>query len=219
MYLFFFLFVLFVDYTSAQSRLNRESAKLISTTLPLQGNTIKGYSYSDYTGKWNEALGEIPGTDMYLTDQNFKTMEVKKIEYQGAIYYIIYLKQLIKYYEYPELGVGYKERIDGRMYFYTEEEFSQIFNLTEKRTQAYGYYKSYSSFDQETLSFFPSTLEDLNKGRYYSFMIKLSEEGLVRFVLPIHITSYSEHIKSFETNYFEMSREAFYKWLKPVMPQ
>lgn len=206
-----------VGYASAQPRVDRAvEAELLATTSKLKNTTMKGYHYDESSGKWREAKGEVPG----LGDMpDFKTMEVRVIGYNDSIYYMLTIKERMGTYDYPNLKIGYHSFFADKSYYFSEEEFSKLFDM--KIGQVYAicsYNERYTGFSKSTLENFPQLIRPISEYYGYIWMVKLSDEGLIRFRIPQEVGSrfYPEKI---ETDYFEVTAEKFYKWLEPVIPQ
>lgn len=173
---------------------------------------VMGYSYDDYKGEWEETKNSISRYSLY-DSQNFYKLTAKAVNYEGVVFYL-----LIVYQENIYESGYYRPRLNSLDlnfgYLFTASEFEQLFDLTNTEKEVYPFYKidTYGEGDpiivrEDMLLYFDEIIEE-------RIQIRMSDNGeMVRFLLPNSVPD-----NHFETNYYEMPKKKFYKWLEPIMP-
>ena len=192
----------------------------------------KVMGYRGTTGEWTSEKNQILHA-MLEDTQNFNKLTVKTIIYNDTLYYVLirnytgsapgdYVVQVGDVYKY--IGGGGSLTGDF-LYFFTADEFEQIFHLNKKTKTIY----SFRAYDYSTtlngklkLSNIPdSFIRNSDKSKKDNFMnIRIADDGkMVRFLLPYQKDeSWDKDEDLFPECYFEMPLKDFYKWLQPVAP-
>ena len=187
--------------------------------------------YVGIGGEWESYENQI--SHACLNDsQNFKKLAVKTLTYNDTLYYALirncdsfapsnYIVQSGDVYLYRSGGGRLNSDV---LFFFTAQEFEQIFRLDKNTKTIY----SFRTYDLSThngksrLSTLPDDfIKRTDKSRKGEYMnIRISDDGkMVRFLLPYYNDgTWGQGYDIFSFCYFEMPLKDFYKWLQPVAP-
>lgn len=213
----------------SQERVNTETyLQFDKTTKALK----KVIGYRGTTGEWSSEKNQILHA-MLEDTQNFKKLTVKTTIYNDTLYYVLirnytgsapgdYVVQVGDVYKYI---AGGGSLTGDFLYFFTADEFEQIFHLDKQTKNIY----SFRSYDHSTNRYGRSIFSNIpdffitesDKSKKENFMnIRIADDGkMVRFLLPYQKDeSWGKDYDLFPKCYFEMPLKDFYKWLQPVAP-
>lgn len=192
----------------------------------------KVIGYRGSTGEWKSEKNQIYHAQLGDT-QKFHKLTVKTTIYNDTLYYVLIRNytgssssdRIVKagdVYKYVAGGGSSKRDV---LYFFTANEFEQIFHLNKEAKTIYSFkrYMEYTdSRGQSNLSKVSDyVLKSADKNKENDFMqIRIADDGkMVRFLLPHHKDeTWDEDEDWFPTCYFEMPLKDFNKWLEPVAP-
>ncbi|MCC4228415.1 hypothetical protein [Zunongwangia profunda] len=228
----FIVFFLFTNtYTIfSQERVNKENLKFKENIGELL--SAKGWEYNTSTGDWvgynNLIEGDARWKDENTDDasdyikshreQNFIKLEFKTIEYKNEIYYVLLVSKWNGRYNYPAIRkdwITFKQ-LEG--FIYTEEQFNELKSF-EKEIDLVTINQISTHIDddytiQDPLDRIQYTLEHIQeRSKYaskYLFPVRISDEGLIRFLIPDIKSSYKENY-DFSKYYFEITMEDWNK--------
>lgn len=186
----------------AQERVNQKLPDFLESSNQFK-ETI-GYEYHDYNGQWSEENND--------KGYFFNYLEFKTYEYKAQMYYVLIIHELDGEYRYPHIKQDFYTWNSLRAYIFTRDEYLKL--------KAFG--KGKSKFTEISV---PDTngrgMDDLRiaiantfKETYYSssatFKIRLENDKLVRFILPIKLKYSSlESMYGFDKKYFESNTSDF----------
>lgn len=213
-----------------QERVNREKISFDTTS----GTLLKaiGWAYNSTLGEWIDYENVISDDKDFKTkykslqgsymmsqkSQNFQKVQTRTVTYKRATYYVLIIDKWSGEYEYPSIyrdWYTFKETIG---YIYTKDEYQKILNidtLVELKTKYMVIMGSkYEDYDETKFLDLIQTELLQEKSEYsseYTFTIKKSKEGAIRFYLPDSFSPYSEYDFDFEKKYFETDFKNFTK--------
>jgi hypothetical protein len=226
---FIFCFIPFLTFS--QARVNREKISFISKSEILIDAT--GWSYNSQLGEWidyknviskdkdyKERFKALQGSYlMSHCDQNFISLQTATITVDSILYYVLIVWKWYGRYEYPAIMEDWEKYKKVEGYVFSEDEYQNLYNIanndsivqliTKKQVEISLSYDTYN----ETKFLDLLQTEIKNKSLYgdYVFKVMKSEEGMIRFYIPIH-SIYSEKDKyNFKDEYFETSNQKFSK--------
>lgn len=217
-------------FSFSQERVNKTEIYLQfeKTTKALK----KVIGYRGISGEWKSEKNRIYHGQLGDT-QKFHKLTVKTTIYNDTLYYVLirnytgsapsdYVIKSGDVYKYVAGGGSSKRDV---LYFFTANEFEQIFHLSKDAKTIYSFknYMEYSnSRGQSNLSKISDyVLQSADKNRKNDFMqIRIADDGkMVRFLLPYHKDeTWRKGRELFPECYFEMPLKNFNKWLEPVSP-
>ncbi len=214
----------------SQERINKPKDYILfeKTTKALK----KIIGYNGVGGEWESWKNYIYNAQLGDT-QKFNKLTIKTTTYNDTLYYVLirnytgslstdYVRKVGDVYKYSAGGHSYNSDI---LYFFTANEFEQIFHLNKQAKTIYSFktHIQYADFRDRSTLYKTSgyTLRSADKNEKFDFMqIRIADDGkMVRFLLPHHKDQTWKIVKDwFPYCYFEMPLKSFNKWLEPVRP-
>lgn len=181
---------------------------------------LKGYSYDDFRGKWEEIDHGFFAN--ILDKQRFRKLRVRTVNYGGSVYYVLirYNTKSSSSYCHGHI-VGASIEKDNKGYIFTASEFEKIFDLDKTKKRIYPFSEVYSSEDVKSVAIHDYDFYSTSRRCKEYILIRIADDGeMVRFLFPNPVCDEFIPVveRLFETNYLEMSKKQFYKWLEPIMP-
>lgn len=210
------------------------SAKVIKSS-PVVSNFV-GWAYDETTEKWcgyyntlysryrnnNKTPRRMVPDDMAFFD-NVVSLQIKKVKYEGEIYYLLLAANYVGRYEYPSIEEGWYSKKVTDMYVLSSEEYAKLKGLSAGITTIYtDSHTSYGGFPIGFYEDFSTALLNVFKEkekfyhpRYYRLYVKKENERIYRFQKVTHLdldmSEKSRSCKSpnFNERYFEISSTLF----------
>ncbi|MBU6158438.1 MAG: hypothetical protein KGP35_05335 [Bacteroidetes bacterium] len=180
-------------------------------------NEATGYSFSKYTGQWNESKKDQFGSNRcsHVSFYNFFFTTVIK---EDISYYILNINFLDGGYKYPTIKQGFYTINKILSFVFDEENFKKISNYEDGSTRFYEFstYSDGKEINDANLRLLEeatnTALRSSIKGSKYKFRVKKESENVIRFILPIS-SEYKilEKEWEFDKQYFEISATEFKK--------
>lgn len=219
----FILLVFSINILFSQERQNRNNILIKDSSKELKSAT--GWIFRETTGKWvsNHNLIDVAYAFDYCAksnyrvfqshqEQNFVQLQTKSFMCDSVLYYVLIVHSLDGWYDYPSIMEGWHVKNIITYSVFSEEEYKKLYSVNGT-IQLCG--QSIQTNDvSENIN--DLLYECLNNDHSYRvcdciWMIRRSDEGKIRFLLPYH--SYyckPNNLKfDFENLYFETSLESF----------
>jgi len=218
-----FLFIvtsfLFLSIT-AQERINapKQSFEVISDKF----TDATGWYYNEIKGEWidnknlicKDKIESIYTYHASKEDNNFISIQTKKLLHNNTFYYAIFLSKYKGYYKYPNIQSDWTITTDNAIYIFSKNEFDKIKNIDGEIVLT-SIYKldllSINDSDNEVINKI-SNLLDKEVSKYptkFYFKIKKADDGSIRFLIPNFYFTIDKI--DFEKRYFEATFENFEK--------
>lgn len=214
----------------SQERINNTETYLQfeNTTKALK----KVIGYRGSTGEWKSEKNQIYHGQLGDT-QKFHKLMVKTTIYNDTLYYVLIRNytgssssdRIVKAGDVYKYVAGGSSSKRDMLYFFTPNEFEQIFHLNKETKTIYSF-KRDIEYTNERGGASLSKISDYfirgsDKNKKNDFMqIRIADDGkMVRFLLPYYNDgTWGKSYDIFSLCYFEMPLKDFNKWLEPVAP-
>lgn len=230
-----FFFIVFPCLVFAQSRENRVNITFQEKSEKL--TEAPGYLYKGSTGNWVENNNVISSSECSndpcksFSEQNFKWMQFATVEHKGKKYYILLFESVSGAYKYPNIKRDWSTEMKTIYFILDDGEYNKIKSTVESQTSENvdivserftGYITDrYNDLGEDKayneMNLLAKITTDLEKepSKYTKSCFKINSQkvdgkDVVRFRLPGLCSRIS---KIFDTQYFEVSRDAFKKLL------
>ena len=212
--------------TFSQARVNKKNLKFKDDIGEL--TKAKGWKYNSSSGDWvgyNNLINDNPewkrgdsddASDFVKSyeEQNFIKLEFKTVEFESETYYVLLVSKWNGRYNYPALKKDWIKFKQLEGFIYNEEQFNQLksfekeIDLTTKLEISTHIDSDYTIADPlDRIQYNLDHKKDfLSYSTEYLFPVRVSEEGLIRFLVPDLKSSYRENY-DFSKYYFEITRE------------
>ena len=207
-------------------RTNREKLSFSSTSGTL--SKAVGWSYNSTLGEWIDYENVISDSkdykDKYKSlsgeymmshiSQNFQKVQTRTVTYKGTIYYVLIIDKWSGRYEYPSIQQDWYEFKETIGYIYTKDEYQKLLNietLVELKTRyEVSIGSKYEKYDEiKFLDLIQTELSQEKSSSEFTFPVKKSKEGAIRFYLPENFSYFEKY--NFEKKYFESDYNNFDK--------
>lgn len=212
-----------------QDRVNREKLSFLNESDKL--TSAVGWSYNTTLGEWVDYNNVIEHNKSYTQGsymmshrtQNFISIQTKTLVFKDIKYYVILVEKWNGSYKYPNIREDWRKYKTMYGYIFTETEYNKLNNIegginleTQYMVSMGSYYEKYDEIVfldkiQTNLS-----SEKSKYSRTYTFPIKKTETGDIRFYVPNYFStsSYASYDKvDFEKKYFETTFDNFSKFI------
>ena len=226
-YLLIFFFFSLTQQMIGQERTNREKLSFV-TSSENKLSKATGWAYNTTLGEWVDYENVISDDKNYKdkykslqgaymmshSSQNFQWLWTRTISFKGTLYYVLILEKWSGAYQYPSIQEDWYEFKETIAYVYTKEEYQKLFDIespVELKTKCkVSMGSKYEKYDETIFLDLIQTELSKVKSAYspeYTFPVRKSKEGAVRFYIPESFSTYSNY--DFEKKYFESDFETF----------
>lgn len=218
-----------------QDRVNREKLSFLDKSNQL--TTAVGWSYNTTLGEWVDYNNVIENDKSYKEKykslqgsymmshrtQNFISIQTKTLVYKDIKYYVLLVEKWDGDYKYPNIREDWRIYKTMYGYIFTETEYNKLNNIDGVMNLETQYIVSMGSYYEEydEIVFLDEIQTNLSseKSKYsftYTFPIKKTETGDIRFYVPNYfstLSSSSYNAVDFEKEYFETTFDNFSKFI------
>jgi hypothetical protein len=226
-YVLIFILFFLTQQVFGQERTNREKLSFV-TSSENKLSKATGWAYNTALGEWVDYENVISDDKdfkvkykslqgsymMSHSSQNFQWLWTRTISFKGTLYYVLILEKWSGAYQYPSIQEDWYQFIETIAYVYTKEEYQKLFNIEssiELKTKCkVSMGSKYEKYDETIFLDLIQTELSKVESAYspeYTFPIRKSKEGAIRFYIPEYFSTYSKY--DFEKKYFETDSETF----------
>jgi hypothetical protein len=211
-----------------QDRVNREKLSFLDKSNQL--TTSVGWSYNTTLGEWvdynnviehdksyKEKYKSLQGSYMMShRPENFISIQTKTLVYKEIKYYVVLVEKWNGDYTYPSIKEDWRIYKTMYGYIFTETEYNKlnnifvVLNLETQYMVSMG--SSYEKYDEAVFLDKIQTNLSSEKSEYsrtYTFPIKCTENGDIRFYVPNSFSMKPSNKLDFDKKYFETTFDNF----------